>query len=917
MRFTGYILCCLLLLFPLHADRGTETEGYGIQIIEIVRPALGDSRMNTLDVIPHRTIDRPRIGLVLSGGGARGAAHLGVIEVLEEQGIPIDFIVGASMGSLIGGLYAIGYSTDAMHALVDTLDWDRLLSLSDAADRRDLFVDQKMTPHRGLFTLRFDGVVPVIPASVTPAQQLSSVINQLILQGVYHPDVSYDDLRIPFRSVATDLISGERVVFDSGDLVQAMRASISVPLMFAPVIKDSMMLVDGGLVSNIPVDIARDYGCDIVIAVNTTSGMRDADQIGAPWEVADQIITIMQQRWNRDQLELADIVITPPIENYLGSDFGNIPFFIEEGRRTAEEAVPTIKEQIGAYYSYHYRQDSVSYPDPSITFGDDLTGGELEGSLRTLNQTDTLQHCQLIHLLNTIYATGWYRDVYASVEREAGETAITILTERNSLLNRVRFGGNAHLEDGTLTRSFDDLIGKPVNHRSAKHALEEILLRYRSHGFSLARITGISYDEDTGELVISIDEGTVGAVHFRGNHRTRGYVVRREFPIRPGDTFHVDDAMRGIRNINGTGLFNQVMVSVESADGGPAIIVQVDERHSDLLRLSMRIDDVHHFQPLLELRNENLFGHGMETGVSVGGGLQNRLYMADMVIHRIFNTYLASRISAFYRFDDIPLYIDDPDARSSRWVREREGLYRHRRWGGNMTVGSQFERLGNISVTMRIEEHEIDEREAGAFQPTEYRLIAQRFMSIFDTYDRFPYPSEGVGIQAYYETANSAFGSEISYSKFYVSYDSYNTYGNAHTFRPRIVFGFADESLPLGEQFTFGGKDNFYGLREFDSRGRQILTINFEYRYKLPIKILVDTYIHARYDIGSVWNTSQDIRLGDLRHGIGIGLGFDTVIFGPIEFAVGRAFLSRGDVFNQRMPSTPIQTYFTIGYPLP
>ncbi len=910
------IIIYLVLLVPLSPVTGwgqTSTD----TTKEIVRPEFGEIRQGRFDVLPYREVNRPKIGLVLSGGGARGVAHLGVIDVLEEHGIPIDFISGASMGSLIGGLYAIGYSTESLHALVDTTDWEYVLSLTDDTDRRDLFIDQKLTPKRGLFTLRFDGIVPVIPASVTPAQRLSNFINQLVLQGIYHADDSYDDLRIPFRTVATDIVTGDRIVFDRGDLVQALRASISIPLVFSPVQMNGMMLVDGGLVANIPVDIAREQNCDIVIAVNTTSGMRTADQIGAPWEIADQIITIMQQRWNRDQLKLADVVITPPIEDYLGTDFGNMQLFVSEGKRSAEDAVDSVRQKIDEYYAERLVGENTVYNNPSIVNQGDYTGEECKRKINLLSGQESISHIELVRLLNGMYESGWYRDVYATIEQNGSNTSIGIHTEMNPVLHDVIFQDNDIVSSDTLSKVFAELTGNPINNKEIRSAVEDILYIYREKGYSLANIAATEFENETGVLTITINEGVIGSIIYEGNRRTRGYVIRREFPMQPGDVFRVEEAMRGIRNINGTGLFEQVLINVRKSEGEQDLVVKVDERHTELLRLSMRIDEHNHFQPMLEIRNQNLYGHGMEAGLSIGGGLDNRIYRADYAAHRIFDTYLSSQFAAFYRFDDIPVFVDDPESSPTNWRRIQEGEYRQRKWGAEISAGTQFERLGNLSGTLRFENHKIEEREPGDFTPEEFRLIAYRLTSKFDTFDSYPYPNEGVGVHAFYESGTSLLGSEVSYSKFFVSYESYSTFFDIHTFRPRMIFGFGDETLPLSEQFSMGGKELFYGLREYDTRGRQIFLLNFEYRLKLPFKILTDTYLHARYDVGSVWTTTQDIHLRDLMHGIGIGIGFDTAIFGPIELSIGRAYQSRGDIIDQNVPSGAIQTYFSIGYPLP
>jgi NTE family protein len=929
----------LSLGFVWSYAHGGDTDRGFFDAIDVIRPDYGEMHRGNLDILPTREVRRPKVGLVLSGGGARGVAHLGVIEILEENGIPIDFIVGASMGSLIGGLYAVGYSTESIRALIDTTQWSDILSLSGDADRRDLFMDQKLMPKRGLFTLRFDGIVPVIPASLTPAQRLSSFINHLVLQGIYHPGETYDDLRIPFRTVATDLVSGERVVFGSGDLVHALRASISVPLLFSPVRMDEMLLVDGGLVSNIPVDVARLYGCDIVIAVNTTSGMRNADHINAPWEVVDQMVTIMQQRWNRDQLRLADIVITPPIDEYLGSDFDHLEHFIEAGRTSAEQAVVSISEKIDLYYASAYVSDTTSYRirsfetslhDPSASLAEavmdnrdaelppsDAAGDALMDIERTFEpviRADAVNRGEIKRILNTLYRSGGYADIYVVIDETPTGSRMTLHASPNPRLRSVTFSGNDNMPSDTLDVYFEDYIGPPINNDSLRESLVNILSRYRSEGYSLARIDSTEFNETTGGLAVTIDEGTIGAIRYVGNRKTREYVIRREFPLQTGEVFRVDKAMQGIRNITGTGLFNQVMVNMRRIDDVPELIVTVDERYSELVRLSLRIDEVNHFQPMLELRNENLYGHGMEVGFTVGGGLRNRLYQSDVVVHRLFNTYLSSRVSAFYRFDDIDVYRDDPEAAPERLKRIDDGTYRQVKWGGNLTVGTQFERFGNVSAMLRYEDHTINERQAGLFTETDFRLLAYRLSSLFDTYDRYPFPREGVGVHAYYESALSSLGSGVSYSKFFVSYESYSTFLRRHTVRPRIQFGFGDETLPLSEQFFFGGKDQFYGLREYDSRGRQVFLVNLEYRFRLPFRILVDTYLHARYDVGSVWLTPQDIHLQDMLHGVGVGFGFDTAIVGPIEFSVGKAFQPRSAGGSR---TGPLHTYFSIGYPLP
>ncbi|HEY4613049.1 MAG TPA: BamA/TamA family outer membrane protein, partial [Bacteroidota bacterium] len=184
-----------------------------------------------------------------------------------------------------------------------------------------------------------------------------------------------------------------------------------------------------------------------------------------------------------------------------------------------------------------------------------------------------------------------------------------------------------------------------------------------------------------------------------------------------------------------------------------------------------------------------------------------------------------------------------------------------------------------------------------------------------DTHDRFPFPREGVSINFFYESALVKVTSNVGFTKLFFQYESYQTYFGRHTLRPKILFGFADETLPITEQFRIGGQNNFFGLREDNARGRQLFVASLEYRYHLPVNIFFDTYLKARYDFGSLWAVPEEIRLSDLRHGLGLSLALDTPI-GPAEFSVGKSFFFRKDLFEHPLSAGPWLFYFNIGYPL-
>src|SRR5262249_40028650 len=204
----------LLLLFLVGGlpDRVLSQHVYRLQSGTDIRTSARDIALPDTAHVAH--VRTPRIGLVLSGGGARGIAQIGVLKVLEQHHIPIHAIVGNSLGSVIGGLYAAGYTTSQLESLVTTVNWSELLSFSEETKRSDLFVVQKETQSEGFLVVRFDGLQPIIPSSISGGQRLSNFFTFLALQALYHPNPGFDGLKIPFRAVATDLISGRRIILD-------------------------------------------------------------------------------------------------------------------------------------------------------------------------------------------------------------------------------------------------------------------------------------------------------------------------------------------------------------------------------------------------------------------------------------------------------------------------------------------------------------------------------------------------------------------------------------------------------------------------------------------------------------------------------------------------------------------------------
>ena len=281
---------------------------------------------------------KPKVGLVLSGGAARGLAHVGVLKALEEQGIHIDAIAGTSMGAVIGGLYASGYKIDELEKLALSIDWKD--ALSDAPDREDVPFRRKQDDRDFLIkqklSFRDDGSLG-LPLGVIQGQNLSLLLESLLAHSSEIRD--FDKLPIPFRAVATDIVNGEKVVFRKGHLPQVIRASMSIPAVFAPVEINGQLLVDGGMVDNIPVDVAREMGVDIVIVVDIGTPLRGRKELSTVFDILNQSITLMTRTNSEVQLASLkpdDILIQPALASYGATDFGRSADIINAGYRATQ-----------------------------------------------------------------------------------------------------------------------------------------------------------------------------------------------------------------------------------------------------------------------------------------------------------------------------------------------------------------------------------------------------------------------------------------------------------------------------------------------------------------------------------------------------------------------------------------------------
>lgn len=368
------------------------------------------------------TAEPPKVGLVLAGGGARGAAHVGVIRVLEEVGIRPDFIAGTSMGAIVGGLYAAGLDAAHLEQVLSEMDWDHVLS--DDSGRASRSMRRKQLESRIGVSARigFDRGGLNLPMGVLQAQHFDQILTRILGPSTLVED--FDHLPIPFRAVATDLEIGDPVILASGSLVQAIRASMSVPAIFAPVFIDGLMLVDGGVAMNTPVEVVQAMGADVLIVVDLSPTPRSQDALDSILRITDQLTLFLTLRNTRQSLALlgeGDIVISPDLGDITSTQFERSLEAAAAGELAARRELGTLT-QLAARLPSRPPPEPLPAPDPVIGFIEITNMSRVSDALvrsrLTIRVGDELDHEEIERSLAAIHGLDIFDAVRYSVVKD-------------------------------------------------------------------------------------------------------------------------------------------------------------------------------------------------------------------------------------------------------------------------------------------------------------------------------------------------------------------------------------------------------------------------------------------------------------------------------------------------------------------
>ncbi|RXK80715.1 patatin [Chlorobaculum sp. 24CR] len=863
---------------------------------------------------------RKTVGLALSGGGANGIAQIGVLKALEEENVPIDFIAGTSMGALVGGLYSSGYTASELESLAFSLPWQKLVSLDNEAPRTNTWLEQKSIRDRASIAIRFEKFRLVVPKSLSASQTLTRTIDLLILNAPYHAGRSFSDLPVEFRAVTTDLLSGRRVTLTSGPLSEAMRASSTIPILYLPIERNGRKLADGGLVANLPVDELDRFDAGYKVAVDTHGRMyTDSNEIDLPWKAADQAMTILTQIQYPQQLEQADMVITPDLDNHKATDFSDIRQMIAAGYAKGRLLAPVIKRNI---------QIGPRNEIDITGFGKSIEG--IPNSSEYIEQARTAKaivrsDSRVKKILNVLLETGLFTRVHARLDRRTKSAAFVL--EPLPRIEKIEVtGGPANaVPEKEIGNAFLPVTGKLYTSEVATGALEKLIRLYRDKGYSLVGIESASVADQT--LTVRLTSGKIENVKIEQDRKlTRPLTVRRELAVDTTKAFRYAEAEKTIDNLYGTGVFNRVSLSADNSrqekDGDQTLLVRLDEKLPTVLRIGVRYDDTSNAQLLLDFRNENLYGAGNSAGGWAKIGPKNNRFNLEFSMPRIGSTPLTMFTRAFFDqrdFETRQLALIGQSGLQATGKPRSLGI---QRYGITTSFGTRISKNGRLAADITVQNAQSYIRDSidEPFATGNLKLASIGGQFTYDNRDSSFLPSSGRYTNIRYNSTSSLSGDPESFWQLAASHEENLQIGSSTTLQLTALAGTSSEEVPLSEKFFLGGTGNSYcyrfiGLKDSDLVGNNIAVARAMLRYRFPMQLLFPTSFTLSYNIGNVWEKREQMSISELLQGAGVGLVWETPI-GPAQFTVAKPFAFKRDEVNNdaQIDFTETVFYFSLGH---
>jgi predicted acylesterase/phospholipase RssA len=428
------------------------------------------------------------MALVLSGGGSRGLAQVGAIKALEQAGLRPDLIVGTSMGAIIGSLYAAGFDADSIARLMLSFDWNGIYA--NNVSRKQMLVSQKNEPGSYLYEQRFDAEMkPVLPQAISNGQAFFDALVPKLAAAQYQAGMNFDSLPIPLRIVSTDIVTGRRVVFSKGNLPGIIRASSSFPLVFSPVSADTMLLMDGGLSSNIPVEAVReDFPGYCIVAIDVTSPLWGKKDLNSPVRLVDQIVNIGLAKQKTIEKSMANVLISPDCSGILNSDFTKIDTLIERGYNATAGSLASIRRVLDSLGIVPAGSPGQFFPPFCFPTASSVIAAALGKSLASVNTSGGIS---LEKLKKTVYKVfSDHNRAFARITSVESRDGCTVVATDPGIVKNFEFRGNIFTRPSTIKSALCIKKGDTLTSSTVSKALSSLYARELFKNVNIMMDTG-------------------------------------------------------------------------------------------------------------------------------------------------------------------------------------------------------------------------------------------------------------------------------------------------------------------------------------------------------------------------------------------------------------------------------------------
>jgi len=841
-------------------------------------------------VLPAKPL--PKLGLALAGGGAKAAASIGVLKVLAREGIPVAAIAGTSMGADVGGFFAAGYSPDEIEQIFLGNDWNDIFT--DTPARAFLTQEQKEagSHHQLEFTFYRGRFLP--PSGLSAGQKVTRLFMAKTLAASFEADLDFDNLKVPFRAIATDLETGDAVVIRDGLLHDAMRASTALPVVFQPVEIRGRLLVDGGLSNNLPVDVVRAMGVDVVIAVDPSKRLEKKEQLTTLLDIMSQSISLQVQRESRRQASLADLVITPDTTDFAFTDFPSMAEIIKRGEEAARTALPRIRELMAP--RTEDRTGAKRFKITSLVIQGNLNISEatVRYAMAPVLFPREATYDEALSALGEVYQLGYFADASLDLEKEGDGTRAVLRVVENPVVKDVTISGNTILSSDEILSALSWQTGRTLNTTRLSATLDTIIATCRDRGFLLTRVARADMRADTGTLAIALYEGRVDSVTLEGQKKTRQSLILRETQTRPGQPLNLTTTAHDIQHLYALDYFESLSMNMaKSPQGGIDLTFKIKEKPTTRLRLGLRYDLEDRFTGLTDIVTDNVTGRGIKFFLNTRYGNYTDIttgYHSPVFL----DAYFVHSVQAFYRERRYFIY-DDQHTVNELHIK---------RTGVDFAFGYQWFRFGDTYLRYRYATDTTDE--AVALNPAQdiLHIGSLAFLTTIDTRDRGTFPHSGLLFKGSYETAQQEYGSSSAFTKASVYAEGDIPLAERHTIILEGSVGIGSGAVPYQEKFGIGGIDYLLGYplagyqrREFT--GADELGFSASYRWRMMeyhLKAIRAVYLNLAGQAANVWDDREAMSVEHLRTGGSIGLHADSII-GPMRFDVGAGAQRRYTVY--------------------